>query len=330
MNRMKFFQRSERGHDMRDYRWSASVAFMVLMMSNMTAIAEDVWVAVGYGGRRMISQDGQTWNITAEWAQPGGDDSNNLMGLVYAQGKFVAVGGGGGGKTGGGHVLISKDGQDWRETWKAPGRINPIVYGEDRFLVGGPRRQLYISEDGETWTAGAQLEDRRCTHFRHGAFGNGLFVITGNHGGNSEAWICVSKDGQSISQVTFDIPSIRDMEFANGKFIIVGEDVRLVSENGVDWRPTQLPEGERLTWVIHTGEHFLCGGGNTVFASLDGVEWSVDPRRFRGHPKWTDGNRIISTSWPGKMYFSPDSGETWQTANELTANGINRVVKGSE
>lgn len=294
-------------------------------------VAEDsVWVAVGYGGRRMISTDGKTWKITAEWAQPGKDDSNNLMGLIHAQNKFIAVGGGGGGKTGGGHVLISTDGEAWREVWKAPGRINPIVYGDGRFVVGGPRKQMYWSTDGEDWTPGARLEDRRCSHFRQGAYGNGVFVITGNNGGNSPAWICTTKDGRTVSDFTFDIPNIRGLTFADGKFVIVGEGVRIVSTDGIDWQQTGLQESERLTWVIHTGSEFLCGGGKNLYSSTDGVHWVEDPRRFRGTPKWTDGTRFISTSWPGKMFYSSDSGKTWQAANKLTANGINRVVEGKQ
>ena len=165
---------------------------------------EEVWVAVGYGGRRMVSTDGENWKITAEWAQPGGDDSNNLMGLVYAQKKFVAVGGGGGGRSGGGHVLISTDGTTWREVWEAPGRINPIVYGDGRFVVGGPRKQLYWSTDAETWTPGAKLEDKRCTHFRKGAFGNGLFVITesGAHSGPGTA-VTPSRSWERIQESRF-------------------------------------------------------------------------------------------------------------------------------
>ena len=82
--------------------------------------AADVWVAVGYGGRRMSSTDGVKWEITAEWAEKGGDDSNNLMGLAYGLGKFVAVGGGGWSReTQGGHILVSKDGRDGREIGRA-------------------------------------------------------------------------------------------------------------------------------------------------------------------------------------------------------------------
>ncbi len=163
-----------------------SLALLFLSFHSIPAQEEsgnEIFVAVGYGGRRMISTDGKNWEITAEWAQPGRDDKNNLMGLVYAEGKFVAVGGGGGGKSGGGHILVSKYGRNWKHVLKAKSRINPIVHGKGRFVVGGPRRQLYWSDDGETWKPGAKIEEKVATHFRHGAFGNGVFVIVGNHGG---------------------------------------------------------------------------------------------------------------------------------------------------
>ncbi len=306
-----------------------SIAFVVLLLATFVcspACAEKVWVAVGYGGRRMVSNDAIHWTITDEWFQPGGDDSNNLMSLVHANGKFVAVGGGGGGKTGGGHVLVSADGRKWRETWEAPVRINPIVFGNDRFLVGGPDQQLYLSDDAEAWTGGAKLTDRRCTHFRQAAFGNGVFVVTGNHGGDSEAWICVTKDGKSILNVEFDIANIRDIHFANGKFVVVGKGVRLVSADGVKWTSTSLPTDEALTWVSDRNGSWICGGPEHVYDSVDGEVWQAIDMRPRGDVVWSDGQRMICTGWPGKMSFSGDAGKTWQPGNELTANGINAVV----
>ena len=71
------------------------IPIALLLSSLALASAADTWVAVGYGGRRMISHDGIKWEITAEWAENGGDDSNNLMGLAFGLGKFVSVGGGG-------------------------------------------------------------------------------------------------------------------------------------------------------------------------------------------------------------------------------------------
>ncbi len=68
---------------------------LILTVFTANTFAADLWLAVGYGGSRIISHDGLKWEITAEWAEKGGDDSNNLMGLAYGHGMFVAVGGGG-------------------------------------------------------------------------------------------------------------------------------------------------------------------------------------------------------------------------------------------
>ena len=76
------------------------------------ALGDDgIFVAVGYGGRRMASRDGQTWEHIQQWADKGADDLNNLMGLAFGKGKFVCVGGGGFSReTQGGHILVSTDG----------------------------------------------------------------------------------------------------------------------------------------------------------------------------------------------------------------------------
>ena len=105
-----------------------------------------VFVAVGYGGRRMVSADGVAWEITAEWGEKGGDDSNNLMGLAFGKGKFVAVGGGGRGRRRRrpGHVLASADGRAWKEVKKLPFRVNPVLFGNDRFVAGGPDRKALV------------------------------------------------------------------------------------------------------------------------------------------------------------------------------------------
>lgn len=307
------------------------VVLTLLLIVGTTSLsyAEEVFVGVGYGGRRIVSSDGQQWEISAQWAEGGRDDSNNLMSLVFANGKFVATGGGGGGKTAGGHVLVSTDGVNWKETWAAPNRVNPVVFdGQQLLLAGGPGRTIYVSEDAETWRPAATLEDRRCTHFRHGVYGNGTFVITGNRGGSSECWIATTKDGQTIDHIEFGIKSIRGMEYANGVFVVVGEQTRLVSTDGKTWKPTGLAAEEKLSWLIHDGKAFYAGGWPNVYRSVDGESWEKVEMRFRGNPKWTDGTRIITTSWPGKMFFSPDFGKTWTAGNPLTPNGINKIVRG--
>jgi hypothetical protein len=297
---------------------------------SLHALAADTWVAVGYGGRRMISHDGVKWEITAEWAENGGDDSNNLMGAAYGKGKFVVVGGGGFSKDKqGGHILVSKDGLDWKEVHKESFRVNPVVFGGERFLAGGPDRTLLWSDDGETWEKGAQISADGfpgwAMWFRNGAHGNGTFVFMGEGGAKKEFhWCIASPDGKTAS-FRKDLPQLRSLAFGAGVFAAVGNEVIVTSPDGKEWT-RQERAGDKLDWLLWTGKEFLCGGGATTLASRDGRHWTPHELKPQGRPVWTDGTRFISTQWPGKMSFSPD-GRQWLHANPLTPNGINRVVK---
>lgn len=292
---------------------------------------EGVWVAVGYGGRRMVSKDGLHWEITAEWAQPGGDDSNNLMSLVFAQGKFVATGGGGGGKTGGGHILVSKDGREWKEVHAAANRINPIIYGNNRFVAGGPGRALLWSADGETWQAGAKIAAKEATHFRQGAFGNGIYLFVGNHGGNGGPhWAAVSPDGEKITHEAVDLPGHGKLVFGSGTFLMLSshhDADLLATTDGITWKTIVVDGDVKLDWLVRAGDRFLAGDGKTVYASTDGQAWEATKLTSKGNLIWSDGTRSIATSWPGKMFYSADT-INWQDSPPLTANGINRVVYG--
>lgn len=311
--------------------------------------AEELFVAVGYGGRRMVSTDGLKWEITAEWAQPGGDDGNNLISAVFAQGKFVVVGGGGGGNSGNGHVLVSTDGRAWKEVYEAKNRISPIVYGKGvgpggksgggRFVAGGTNRKLLWSDDGETWHEGAQIKDNLCTHFRGAAFGNDRFVFVGNHGGGGGPhWVAVSPDGETVSHVRTDLPGHGSITFGAGKFFMLTSHTNadlITSSDGVKWDPIVVAADDKgadakVRWITWTGNELLAEANRAIYRSTDGAAWTkTELTAPRGTVMWSDGKRFIATSWPGKMSFSAE-GKTWTDAAPLTANGINRVVRGEQ
>ncbi|MEQ8785514.1 MAG: hypothetical protein RIC55_04415 [Pirellulaceae bacterium] len=315
----------------------ALLAFILLsslLLSPGGAAGDDVWVAVGYGGRRMISTDGLKWEITAEWAQPGGDDGNNLMSAVFAQDKFVVVGGGGGGRSGAGHILVSRDGRQWKETFSGKSRINPVVYGDGRFVVGSsgyPSGKLLWSADAETWTAGAAIETKGLTHFRGGAYGNGVFVLVGNAGGQGgRSWAIVTPDGEKITSERDDLPGHGAIVFGAGKFLMLTshrEAELIASRDGATWAPVHPEEGAKFSWLVSSGGEFFAGDGKVAYRSADGATWKKQELPVRGGVKWTDGTRFISTSWPGKMAFSAD-GASWESSPPLSANGINRVIHG--
>ena len=281
----------------------------------------------------MISTDGKTWEITAEWAQPGGDDSNNLMSVVWAKNQFVVTGGGGGGPTSAGHILVSKDGREWKEVHKDRARVNPVVFGADRFIVGTssyPSGKLMWSTDGETWNEGAKIAAKGYTHFRGGAFGNGVFVLTGNGGGSGGvSWAIVTPDGEKITSERNDLPGQGRIVFGGGHFVMMagnGPTSLIRSKDGVTWEPVAMPGDAKVSWLVNTDAMLLAGDNKTTYASTDAQEWKASARATKGNVIWSDGQRFIGSSWPGKMSFSKD-GRTWEAANEMTANGINRVVK---
>lgn len=312
---------------------SLSVAGLVFCLAFAhLASAEDRFVAVGYGGRRMVSTDGLRWEITAEWAQPGGDDGNNLMSAVFAQGKFVVTGGGGGGSSGAGHILTSTDGREWKEVYTAKNRINPVVFGNGRFVVGAPSRRLLWSTDAETWHEGPQIDDKKCTHFRGGAFGNDRFVLVGNGGGEGGShWVAVSRDGERLEGVRTDLPGHGTIVFGADRFLMLtshSEAGLIASTDGLAWQPVTVAGEAKLRWLVWTGREFLVEAAKVVYRSTDGLQWTkADFTTPRGAVKWSDGTRFITSSWPGKMAFSPD-GRRWEDSPPLSANGINRVVRG--
>lgn len=304
---------------------------LLLALPMLQAFGAETWVGVGYGGRRIVSQDGLNWEITAEWAPNGKDDSNNLMAAAFGAGKFVVVGGGGWSKdTQAGHILTSGDGRKWEEVKTLPFRVNPVVHNGRRFLAGGPDRTLWFSDDGLSWTQGAQAMTTGIPSwalwFRHGACGNGVTVFMGEAGAKKEFYWCMaSADGTHVD-FRSDLPPLRALAFGGNSFVAVGNGVIMTSADGKAWLRQERPTEEKLDWIQWTGKEFITGGGKTVLTSTDGTKWQPTSLRPPGRVLWTDGTRFITSSWPGKMSFSAD-GKTWKASPAMSPNGINAVVR---
>ena len=248
-------------------RYVLALPLALLMPSSLRAAPPNsgVYVAVGYGGRRLRSTDGVNWDIVAEWTTNGGDDRDNLISVAYGNGTFVAVGGGVTDKNGpGGRILTSADGKDWKEHPGRKFRVHPVLFGNGRFVAGGPDYRLLWSAEGATWEAGGKIADPAATHFRMGAFGNGVFVFAGN-GRRSEQeihWVVVSKDGTAVEAERTDLPPITAMTFGSGRFVVVGPDgLRSSSADGVKWEHEVREPKVNLDSVVWTGKEFLTSGG---------------------------------------------------------------------
>ena len=81
------------------------------------------------------------------WARRDTQFTDHLLGLVYAQGTFVAVGGNG--KI----VTSSDDGKTWTERYSGTAEyLSGVTYGNDKFVAVGAYGTIVTSPDGRNWT----------------------------------------------------------------------------------------------------------------------------------------------------------------------------------
>ncbi len=307
------------------------VAFSILFAA--TCGCAETIVAVGYGGRRMTSPDGITWENVQQWAEKGGDDSNNLISIAFGQGKFVCVGGGGWSKeTQAGHILLSTDGKEWREVAKYPFRVSPVLFLGDRFVAGGPAKQLLWSMDGEKWSEGEAVKlppelPGWAFWFRNGAAGNGIFAFMGNANKDQKTWWCLTtRDGKSIENFSSTAPGTRGLAFGAGQFVAVNPDGILTSPDAQKWQPVASPPQDELRAIIWTGKAFVLTGKTGTYISTDGSAWKPFGKSPPGNIVWAGESGFIATGWPGKMFFSTD-GQAWKPAGQpLPGMGVNSVV----
>src|SRR5262245_21597092 len=131
---------------------------------------DPLWVAVGYGGRRISSRDGMKWEYDQRWSDEAKDDDNVLFDVAYgrvgkpASGRFFAVGGG----AGVGHILRTDDGRTWTELPPWKGRVATLAFGRDRF-VAFHDGELLSCTDGEIFVAGEKLDWPGSIHARKSA-----------------------------------------------------------------------------------------------------------------------------------------------------------------
>jgi hypothetical protein len=279
---------------------------------------QEIFVAVGYGGRRISSTDGMTWQNDQRWSDEAKDDDNVLFNISYGLGRFIAVGGG----ASIGHLLSSSDGKTWIELPRVKGRVATIAFGNGRFVAGHDAELLY-STDGTTFEKGAKFEVKGSLHARRSAFGSGeagpRFVIIGDADLSETktrvAWRGSTEDGARVTSMDVDTPPARDIAYGSGHFVVVGPKGLIESSHdGQSWKRHEAPEENDFSRVVWTGSRFLVGGGKSAWTSPDGLTWSPESGSIPGTialagdlPKPFG----IAFSWGGNIHVSDDL-QTWR------------------
>lgn len=221
-----------------------------------------VFVAVGYGGRRMRSiDDGRTWTDDQSLARNGGDDMNLLRTVAFGNGLFV---------TAGWQALSSRDGKTWtplpatHQNW-----FGALVFAHATWAAVGGYGMRLTSADGTTWSDHAI--DTTAAH-PHGClvFDGARFVACNDNGQRSH-----SADGVTWSYST-GADAIKSSQLAVGAGVVVGVDGAAVVrslDGGTTWSMAATLDSPGDGLVFAQG-HFTLLANGAVFTSTDGAQWT--------------------------------------------------------
>jgi hypothetical protein len=223
-----------------------------------------VFVAVGYGGRRVRStDDGHTWVDDAVLEANGGDDDKLLRTVVPGAGGFVALGW---------RAMTSPDGKTWVDHGANIGQwLGAAVYGKGQFVAVGGYGLRAVSADGVTWKD--HSIDTIASHAADGlVFGDvmgGRYVAVNDSGMRS-----FSGDGVTWTYAAGATGTMTShLAFGNGVFLgIGGAAVVTSSDGGATWTDaTSLPAAaEGLVFGV---SGFTAVGNGHVYSSPDGAIW---------------------------------------------------------
>ena len=303
------------------------------------------FVAVGLGGKVMLSSDGYSWQGVETGA-------GQLNAVSYGAGKLVAVGN---------SITTSLDGEAWSPveaelpaegyvdvvssgerfvavgdevaaystdglTWvtvEVPEDLVAVAWNDMQFMAAGSSGASYFSDDGLSWELKVLPRDI-LSH----ASGNGMTIVATRRGSfyrttDGENWeLAYDPGSQSRSNPA-------RVTFANGLFFVQYQPSSLsnciVSADGINW--SFLPP--RVWTVTWTGTRFIALADSfRVYTSADGLTWDLEATASQSSsPRaavWT-GSELISVGTRGAAY-SLSADLTWTALTSGTNEDLVEVI----
>ena len=216
------------------------------------------------------------------WTRRTTGPQNSLVGIIYTNGLYVAVGGkvvpGGGDAYSKSTVVTSINGRDWTE--HDSGTSNSLIavaFGNGSYVAVGAGGGITTSADAMSWNTAASPDTNVLYSVAYGA---GKFVAVG--GGGTRATILSSTEGLNwIAQANaINYSPLNGIIFAQNQFVAVGQTnalknaATLTSPDGLTWtaRTSATNTLRAITWA--NGLYAAVGDRGTIVISPDGVTWS--------------------------------------------------------
>ncbi len=226
----------------------------------------------------LLGRAGEIYTTTnpSTWTRLTQGTGEAILGVIYAGGRFVAVGGGTDLISGAAVVPVqySTDGVTWTRAAENPafGSLNALAYGQGRYVAVGPNSTVFTSPDAVTWTQ-AKFSNTVSTLVAVAA-GPGAFVAA-----STGKAIYSSADGTNWSQRATNLGgSLRAAAYGNGRFVVVGDGgVVENSTDGLTW--TAAVSGVKASLLaVDWWEEFgfiATGASGTMIGSSDGITWQM-------------------------------------------------------
>ena len=187
------------------------------VLMDVTFLNDSFW-AVGEDGVILRSSDGSNWNSTH------GKSKQDLEGITYGAGKFVAVGSNDSGDS---ITLVSSNGTEWKESGNSLQKaiLNSITHGKGTFVVAGSHFDKAGGFVGLLASSSNPASEWAVSHETEGAmilsvhFFGDRFVAFGGEG-----LILTSLDGKTWEKHESKTKqNLRDGVYREGTFIVVGD-----------------------------------------------------------------------------------------------------------
>lgn len=278
----------------------------------------------GAAARAAVNDPLASWHIRSS---PLGDTSENLEGVAYGNGRWVAVGDEG-------SILSSPDGAEWtiETNPAAPFRLDDVAYGNGVFVaVGRSPKMVLTSPDGRAWTK----REPAVTGCQEIIFDGSRFLVLMTGG-----YIGVSTNGADWTQPSrVPVKSVvGGLAFGNGIHVQVGykktgQPPDLFSSNNfTNWTPRDSKLDQNLMNVFFGQDLFIAvGEGGAMATSTDAIEWTprtVPHTGFIWDVALGAGNYVAAAQW-GRILTSTDglnwtrreTGLDWHLTDTSYGNG---------
>ncbi len=283
------------------------------------AAVPGVFLAVGYGGRRVRSlDDGVTWMDDQQLEASGGDDQENLRVVVWGANQFVALGW---------RVMTSPDGKTWNDLGTTPlgNWIGGATYANAQFVGVGGYGLRDVSANATSWTS--ESIDTVATHAYDGvvwgSVSGGMFVSANDSGARS-----YSTDGTKWKYSTsLSGTSSTHLAFGAGAFVGIGGTAVVTSADGISWVAAATLSAAPGSVIFATG-HFTAVADGHVYTSNDGTAWTdnVSSTASAGQIAYGDGTYVWVN---GVSPRRSTDGIHWTTVTETSTNALNSVTFGT-